>query len=49
MAINQEPTSPIEALRTALAAVDPASLTEQDRAAVLNLFDRALAAKAGAR
>lgn len=46
---NQPPTDrPIEALRSALAAVDPATLTAEDRAALLNLFDRALASRAGA-
>lgn len=49
--MNNQPSSdrPIEALRAAIAAVDPATLTAEDRAALLNLFDRALAAQAGAQ
>ena len=39
------PTSDLEQLRAAMAVVDPASLTSADRAALLDLFERALATK----
>lgn len=46
---NDYQPEPLQALRAALAAVDPATLTAEDRAALLSLFDRAMAFRAGAR